>query len=129
MATITIYLKYQKADLFYSADNVKFRRLEEDSIIGVDAGDTVYFKVSDDSIEKINSIKVNEDKGGRKNRKEIWDQIPKAVDKTKKIYMGTIKRGLDNVPKYNGYTIKYKTADGDKEKDPEFEQPKDGDGE
>jgi hypothetical protein len=127
MATITMYLKYQNDDLYYSMDNVNFNPLEVDTVTGVNTGDTVYFRLADNSnIDKINSIKVNEDKAGIKNRKEIWDQVPKATDNTKTVYMGTIKTGLDNVPKYNGYTIKYKTTDGDKEKDPDILQPDGG---
>jgi hypothetical protein len=124
MATITMYLKHQNDDLYYSMDDVKFAPLEEDTVTGIDTGDTMCFRLAKDSnIDKINSINVNEDKGGGKNRADIWEKKPKATDNTKTVYIGTIKSGLDKVPKFNGYTIKYKTADGDKEKDPDFEQP------
>lgn len=124
MATITMYLKYQNNDLYYSMDNVNFSPLEEDTVTGVNSGDTVYFRLGTNSnIDKINSININEDKAGNRNRAEIWDQAPRATDNSKTVFMGTIKNGLDNIPKYNGYTIKYKTADGDKEKDPDLEQP------
>lgn len=124
MATITMYLKHQNDDLYYSMDNTNFSLLEEDTVTGVDTGDTVYFRLANNSnIDKINSIKVNEDKGGNKNRAEIWEDNPSATDNTKTVFMGTIKTGLDSTPKFNGYTIKYKTADGDHEKDPDWEQP------
>lgn len=124
MATITMYLKHQNDDLYYSMDNVNFSPLEEETVTGVNTGDTVYFRLGANSnIDKINSININEDKAGNRNRSAIWDQAPQATDSTKTVYKGTIKSGLDNIPKYNGYTIKYKTADGDLEKDPEIKQP------
>lgn len=126
MATITMYLKHQNDDLYYSMDNVNFSPLEVDTVTGVNTGDTMEWRLADNSIQKINSINVNEDKGGGKNRVDIWDEKPKATDNTKTVFAGTIKTGLDNVEKYNGYTIKYKTADGDKEKDPDIKQPDEG---
>jgi hypothetical protein len=125
MAKITMYLKYQKDDLYYSMDNIKFSPLEEDTVTGADSGDSIYFRLAEDSnIDKIINIKVNEDKGGHRHRAEIWEDKPKATDNTKTVFMGTIKSGLDNKPKYNGYTIYYKTADGDKQKDPDIVIPK-----
>lgn len=125
--TITMYLKHQNDDLYYSMDNTNFSPLEVDTVTGIDTGDTMYFRLANNSnIEKINNINVNEDKGGGHNRAEIWEDKPKATDNTKTVYMGTIKSGLDNTPKYNGYTIRYKTAEGDKEKDPDIKQPKGG---
>ncbi|QSE99221.1 hypothetical protein [Fulvivirga lutea] len=122
MATITMYLKYQNDDLYYSMDNTNFSPLEEDTVTGVDTGDTVVWRLASNSnILKINNINVNETKGGRKST-DIWETKPKSNDGGQS-FQGLIESGLDNTPKYNGYTIKYKTADGDKEKDPELKQP------
>ncbi|MTI22020.1 hypothetical protein E1176_13395 [Fulvivirga sp. RKSG066] len=129
MATITMYLKHQNDDLYYSMDNVNFSPLEVDTVTGVDAGDEVFFRLAEDSnIEQIKKINVNESKAGekQKNWQNIWETKPTAYNKTKDVFRGVIKADLDRVPKYNGYTIKYKTTEGDMEKDPEFEQPKDG---
>lgn len=129
MGVITMYLKHQNDDLYYSMDNVNFSPLEEDTVTGVDSGDTVYFRLANNSnIDRIVQIRVNENKGGQKNRVDIWDRKPSATDSTHTVFQGLIKSGLDNVPKFNGYTIKYKTTDGDKEKDPEVTQPKPGGG-
>ncbi|MEQ8925100.1 MAG: hypothetical protein RLO81_04765 [Fulvivirga sp.] len=67
---------------------------------------------------------MNETKGGQKST-DIWETKPKSNDGSQS-FQGLIQSGLDDTPKFNGYTIKYKTADGDKEKDPSVRQP-DGD--
>ncbi|MDX1629341.1 MAG: hypothetical protein R3345_11615 [Fulvivirga sp.] len=121
--TITMYLKYQNNDLYYSMDNVNFSPLEEDTITGVNTGDTVKWELAENSgIDKINGINVNETKSGRKSV-DIWETKPKNTDSSHNTYSGLIKSGLDNSEKFNGYTIKYKTSDGDKEKDPGITQP------
>lgn len=121
---VTMYLKHQNDDLYYSMDNQNFKPLEETTVTGVDSGDIMQWKLAVDSnIEKINNIKVNEDKGGGKNRVDFWEQKPKATDSSQTVFAGTIKEGLDDKPKYNGYTIQYKTVDGDKEKDPDIKVP------
>ena len=121
MATITMYLKHDN-DLLYSMDNVTFRPLEVDTVTGVNAGDTMRWELAKDSnIKKINNINVNEDKNGRKST-DIWKTKPKSTDGGQ-TFEGVIDPSLDSKPKYNGYTIKYKTADGDKEKDPDILQP------
>ncbi|HNP20086.1 MAG TPA: hypothetical protein PKL31_16730 [Fulvivirga sp.] len=122
MATITMYLKHDN-DLLYSMDNVKFQPLEVDTVTGVNAGDTMRWELARDSnIIKINNINVNEDKNGRKST-DIWQVKPKSTDGGQTM-QGIVDPSLDEKPKYNGYTIKYKTADGDKEKDPDLLQPR-----
>jgi hypothetical protein len=122
MATITMYLKHQNDDLYYSMDNVTFNPLEEDTITGANTGDTVNWQLAADSnILKINNINVNESKNGQKSS-DIWQTKPKSTDGGQ-TFSGLVESGLDSTPKFNGYTIKYKTVDGDKEKDPGIEQP------
>lgn len=127
--TVTMYLKHQNDDLYYSMDNRNFKPLEETTVTGADSGDIFQWKLAEGSnIEKINNIKVNEDKGGGKNRVDFWEQKPKAINKTKTIFEGSIKSGLDKEPKFNGYTIQYRTVDGEKEKDPDIKVPSGGTG-
>ncbi len=121
MATITMYLKHDN-DLLYSMDNVNFQSLEVDTVTGVNAGDTMRWVLANDSnIIKINNINVNEDKNGNRST-DIWQVKPKSTDGGQTM-QGIVDPSLDETPKYNGYTIMYKTADGDKEKDPEIKQP------
>jgi len=132
MATITMYLKHQDDDLYYSMDNRKFKPLEEDTVTGVNAGDTVNWELAKDSgIRAIKKIAINESKNGHKAA-DIWSTDPQPANRENTIFTGTVDKNLDDSPKFNGYTIYYKTVDGEKHKDPEIQQPPpsgdDGDG-
>jgi hypothetical protein len=122
---VIMYLKHMNDDLYYCMNdrNGKYEPLEEDSVTGVDANWIVQWECADDSITKINNINVNENKGGGRNRGNIWAKKPKKANSSGTIFQGTVFAETPNPPMFDGYTIKYKTADGDKEKDPEMRIP------
>ena len=128
MATVTIYLKYENGDLYYSMDNVSFSEMNESTVTGADPGDTVKWVCSDNSIDKINNIKVNKNKSSGGNWKDIWSVKPKAQQGSNgRIFEGVLNDTQEPVsnPAINGYDINYKTQDGTiKDKDPIIQKPR-----
>lgn len=130
---ITMYLKHMNDDLYYCMNdpNGRYQPLEENTVTGADGGWVVQWVCADDSITKINKINVNENKpkgnvegkSASKNCGNVWAIKPKKVDTDGKVFQGTILPGTPNPPIFDGYTIKYTTKDGNKEKDPELQVP------
>lgn len=125
-ADLIVYLKYMNNDLYYCLNDPDgtYKPLDEDTTFGVGSGWVVEWNCADGSIEKINNIVVNETKAGTsRNWKDIWAVKPKKVNTAETIFQGTVKTGVPAPQEFNGYTIHYKTADGDKKKDPLLKQP------
>lgn len=122
---ITMYLKYMSNDLYYCMNdpNGTYQPLQEDTLIVASPGWVVQWECADSSIEKINNINVNQNKGGGKNYGNVWQTKPAKANSSGTIFQGTILSGSPTPPVYDGYTIKYKTSSGDKEKDPEIRYP------
>ena len=116
MADVTISLIHKDDGLYYSvAPSEVYAKLEEDSTVGADPGQTIAWTCGDDSIEKIQKIDVNKKKPGNNiNWKDIWAEKPKKADASGRTFEGTVKNGSvdPSNPEFNGYDITYKTSDG-----------------
>lgn len=125
MATISISLIFKEGDLYYkTAKMPDYEPMAENSVVGADPGDTVQWTCADESIDKINNIKVNKTKSTARNWKDIWDSKPSATDSSKRTFEGVVKSTQPDEYEYNGYDINYKVKNGgDKEKDPEVQVP------
>ncbi len=127
MADVTISLIHKDDGLYYAvAPSETYSKVEEDSTVGADPGQTIAWTCGDDSIEKLQKIDVNKEKSGGKNWKDIWADKPKKSDSSGRTFEGTVKS--DSVdpknPEFNGYDITYKTPDGKETTvDPEIRLP------
>ncbi|MEM9326110.1 MAG: hypothetical protein AAGA85_10660 [Bacteroidota bacterium] len=121
MADQTIAFEFKEGDIFYSLDGKEFLPLEEDTVIGVDEGSQVTFKIANPTISKILGLQVNLDKGNRENYGEVWKSVP--TEKEAGEWVGTTLEKVEK-QRYNGWTIFYQTPDGQRrEKDPDVKMP------
>ena len=124
-ANVVMYLKHMKDDLYYCMNdpNGTYKTLEPDTVTGADGDWVVQWECADDSIKKIIKINVNLSKDGGPSPENIWKSKPKKANSSGTIFQGKIKPGTPDPPIKDGYTIFYKTKDGDKEKDPTIQVP------
>lgn len=115
MADVTINLIHKSDGLYYAVfPSDHYFKLEEDSTVEIDIGQSIAWKCADDSIEKIKQIEVNKQKTEGKNWKDFWSEKPQKSDRSGRTFEGVVKSDpVDpSNPQFNGYDITYKTPEG-----------------